>query len=71
MLTLSFQDIFRLPINEICHEEKDYGVKSYGAGSHTLSPSAKDFPTRLIEKIQSLTRLEQQRFFSSLNPLNT
>jgi hypothetical protein len=39
------------------------------AFSHTLSPSALDFPARLIEKIQSLTRLEQQRFFSSLQAL--
>jgi len=39
------------------------------AFSHTLSPSALDFPQDLINKIQSTTRMEQQRILSSLSPV--
>ncbi|MGB3222540.1 MAG: ogr/Delta-like zinc finger family protein [Desulforhopalus sp.] len=35
--------------------------------SHTLSPSALDLPEQLIAKIMQLTRVEQQRIFSSLS----
>lgn len=36
--------------------------------SHTLSPSALDFPEEFVKKIQTATRMEQQRIFSSLSP---
>jgi len=36
--------------------------------SHTLSPSALDFPEVVVNKIQTSTRMEQQRIFSALSP---
>jgi hypothetical protein len=35
--------------------------------SHTLSPSAMDFPQDFMEKIHSATRMEQQKIFASLS----
>ena len=34
--------------------------------SHTLGPSALDFPDEILKRIRSSTRLEQQKIFASM-----
>lgn len=36
--------------------------------SHTLSPSALDFPPDFISKLKTATQMEQKKIFSALSP---